>query len=442
MSQLHYVSHPVSKLEGSITVPGDKSISHRAIILSAIAVGSSHIQGFLASQDCLMTLNAFESMGVSIERKTPESLIVHGVGKQGLKKPNTTIDCGNSGTSMRLLTGLLAGQTFDAELTGDDSLKKRPMERIKSPLTQMGADITTNNGLPPILVHGNQPLQGISYEMPIASAQVKSAILLAGLYAEGETSIIEPLCTRDHTERMLTAFSYPIHKSDNTVSINANSECLATEITIPGDFSSAAFFIVAATLIPGSNVLIRNVGINPTRTGLLTILGQMGANIEIQNKRLYGEELTADLLVKYAPLEGIDIHSSLVPLAIDEFPIIFIAAAKARGQTRLHGAKELRCKESDRITAMVNGLQLLGIEALAFEDGVHIHGGELKGGVVVDSQHDHRIAMSFAIAGALATKPIGIKHCGSVATSFPDFVKTAKALQLAVMETYDNLNLK
>ncbi|STX28948.1 3-phosphoshikimate 1-carboxyvinyltransferase [Legionella beliardensis] len=433
MNTFDYVSSPVQQLRGDITVPGDKSISHRAIMFGAIAEGTTTINGFLDGEDCLATLNAFRLMGVAIEGPIAQRVIIQGVGKHGLQAPAEVIDCGNSGTSIRLLAGLLAAQSFDSVLTGDASLLKRPMERISRPLTQMGADIDTTEGKPPLSIKGGQSLTGITYEMPEASAQVKSSLLLAGLYASGETTVIEPGLTRDHTERMLTAFSYPISKSENKIIINSEATCIGTDVIVPGDISSAAFFIVAATLIPDSDILIRNVGINPTRTGIIQILQQMGAKIELKNKRLYGEELVADLHVQYAPLEGIDIPTALVPLAIDEFPIIFIAAACAKGQTRLHGAKELRNKESDRISAMVDGLQRLGIEAQAFYDGVFINGGTLQGGEI-DSYHDHRIAMAFAIAGAAAKNEIIIKNCENVATSFPTFVNTANMIQLAIKE--------
>lgn len=438
MSFLNFISSPVKELKGNITVPGDKSISHRSIIFGALAKGTTRVDGFLDGEDCLATLKAFQAMGVQIERPQPQQVVIHGVGKYGLQQPDSIVDCGNSGTSIRLLAGLLAAQNFDSELTGDDSLQKRPMERVSRPLIQMGADITTTDGKPPLHIHGGKPLTGITYEMPQASAQVKSCLLLAGLYAAGETSIIEPGVTRDHTERMLTTLSYPVKKSGNKITINSNSECIGTNIMVPGDISSAAFFIVAATLIKGSELLIKNVGINPTRTGIIQILNQMGANISIQNERMYGEEPVADLFVRYAELNGIDIPVSLVPLAIDEFPIIFIAAACAKGTTRLHGAKELRSKESDRLAAMVQGLQHLGIEAQAFEDGVHITGGTLQGGVV-DSFHDHRIAMAFSIAGAVAKDSITIKHCTNVATSFPSFVQTARQVTLAIEEIRNEL---
>nr|WP_112218463.1 3-phosphoshikimate 1-carboxyvinyltransferase [Legionella quinlivanii] len=432
-----FVSSPVKTISGEISVPGDKSISHRAIILGSIAKGTTSIQNFLQGEDCLATLQAFRSMGIEIEGPFNQQVVIHGKGKFGLNAPKQVIDCGNSGTSMRLLAGLLAAQSFSSILTGDESLLRRPMERVSRPLTQMGADISTEHGKPPITINGKQELKGIHYVMPEASAQVKSCLLLAGMYAKDETTVTEPGFTRDHTERMLTTFSYPIQKCGHHITINSESECIATDIIVPGDISSAAFFIVAATLIPGSEVLIRNVGINPTRTGIIQILSQMGASIEQSNKRLFGEELVADLYIRHAPLEGIDIPVELVPLAIDEFPVIFIAAACASGQTRLHGAKELRSKESDRIGAMVEGLIQLGVTAQAFEDGVFIKGGKLQGGEI-KSYGDHRIAMAFAIAGAAAKEQIVIKDCKNVATSFPDFVKTAQALQLNIQEVHND----
>lgn len=436
MTDCHFISSPIASFRGDISVPGDKSISHRAMMLGAIAKGTTTISGFLDGDDCMATLHAFLAMGVSIEGPIDQRVVIHGVGKYGLQKSIEPINCGNSGTSMRLLTGLLAAQSFDSELTGDDSLIKRPMGRISRPLIQMGADVTTHEGRPPLAVRGGHLLHGITYEMPEASAQVKSCLLLAGLYAQGETRIIEPGLTRDHTERMLTTFSYPIHKSDHAITINSASECRGADILVPGDISSAAFFIVAATIIPGAELVIRNVGINPTRTGILSILKRMGANMEIINKRLCGEEPVADIYVRHAVLEGIDIPVAMVPIAIDEFPAIFVAAACAKGQTLLHGAKELRCKESDRIGAMADGLNKLGIEAQALDDGIFIRGGVLQGGIV-DSRHDHRIAMAFAIAGAVAQDPVKILDCANVATSFPTFVNTANQLKLAI--TIENL---
>lgn len=438
MSNHSFISHPVGPVQGDIIVPGDKSISHRAIMFGAIAQGITTITGFLEGEDCLATLSAFKQMGVNIEGPFKQRVVIDGVGKYGLRAPQEIINCGNSGTTMRLLTGLLAAQPFDSELTGDASLLKRPMARVSRPLTQMGADVTTHEGCPPLFIRGGKNLRGITYEMPEASAQVKSCLLLAGLYAQGDTRIIERSVTRDHTERMLTAFSYPIQKSENTIIINSASECRGSDVIVPGDISSAAFFIVAATIIPGSKLLIKNVGINPTRTGILHILQQMGANINICNKRVCGEELVADLLIISAQLEGIDIPAPMVPLAIDEFPAIFIAAACAKGETLLHGAKELRCKESDRIGAMVEGLVRLGIDAQAFEDGLCIKGGILQGGVV-ESYHDHRIAMAFSIAGSMAKAPVTIMNCANVATSFPTFVATANKISMCIQEKNENV---
>lgn len=438
MSRLNLVSHPVNSIKGEITVPGDKSISHRSIIFGAIAKGITTVKGFLDGEDCLATLKAFKSMGVVIDGPHEQEVVIHGVGKYGLTKPDVVLDCGNSGTSMRLLAGLLAAQSFDSELTGDESLLKRPMLRISKPLAQMGAVITTHDGKPPIVLTGGNKLKAIDYVMPEASAQVKSCILLAGLYAEGTTSITETGVSRDHTERMLKTFSYPVDINKNNIKIDAKSECQGTNITVPGDISSAAFFIVAATIIPGSDLLIRNVGINPTRTGVLHILKDMGADITILNQRSYGEEPVADLRIKAAKLKGITIAESMVPLAIDEFPILFVAAACAEGKTILHGARELRLKESDRIGAMAKGLEKLGIVTQVFDDGIQIDGGIVQGGVV-DSLGDHRIAMSFAIAGAIAKQSITVTDCSNVATSFPDFVLTANTVDFRIEDIIDNV---
>ncbi|HAU1605549.1 TPA: 3-phosphoshikimate 1-carboxyvinyltransferase [Legionella pneumophila] len=430
---LNFISKPVDYLKGEITVPGDKSISHRSIIFGAIAIGASVIDGFLDGEDCIATLKAFQAMGVKIEGPEKQRVIIHGVGKYGLKQPKNIVDCGNSGTSMRLLAGLLAAQQFDSQLTGDESLLKRPMLRISRPLSQMGADVTTQDGKPPIVIKGGKKLNGIHYVMPEASAQVKSCLLLAGMYAEGQTKITENAVSRDHTERMLKTFSYPVQIQDGTIVIDSNGECHGTRLNIPGDISSAAFFIVAASITPGSDVLIRNVGINPTRTGVIHILTEMGADITVLNQRAYGEEPVADLHIRYSQLKGINIPASMVPLAIDEFPVIFIAAACAQGKTTLHGAKELRLKESDRIGAMVDGLNQLGVHAEGFDDGILIEGGSIHGGEV-NSRGDHRIAMSFAIAGAVAGAPVTIKNCANVATSFPSFVTTANMLRFQIEE--------
>ncbi len=434
MSQIQYICHKADALKGSVIIPGDKSISHRAVMLGAIAQGTTTINGFLQGEDCLATLKAFQAMGVKIKKHVNQRLIIYGVGKHGLSAPNVPIDCGNSGTTIRLLTGLLAGQAFDSQLVGDASLSKRPMERVSKPLTAMGAEIITTNGCSPITVHGGQNLHGVDYKMIVSSAQVKSAILLAGLYAEGDTSITEPNLTRDHTERMLTAFSYPIRKTKNTVTINSEHELIGTDISVPGDISSAAFFMVAASIIPGSDIILKNVGLNSTRTGIIDILLSMGADIEIINKRLCGEEPVADIHVKHAQLEGIDIPTSMVPLAIDEFPVIFVAAAAAKGQTLLHGARELRVKESDRIAVMVKGLQRMGIECQAFDDGVYIEGGILKEGGTINSYGDHRIAMAFTIAASICKHEVTIDHAQSVLTSFPQFQSLATTLGMHVTE--------
>lgn len=420
-------------LIGSITVPGDKSISHRSIILGAIAKGQTTVENFLEGEDCLSTLKAFQLMGVAIERPTSQHLLIHGVGKLGLKKPTGLVDCGNSGTSIRLLAGLLSAQPFDTTLIGDASLSKRPMQRVSKPLTMMGANIATTEGGPPLLIKATSSLQGIAYEMPEASAQVKSCLLLAGMYAKGTTTVLEPGLTRNHTENMLDSFSYPLEIHGNSISISSKSECIGTHITVPGDISSAAFYIVAAILIPDSQLTINNVGINPTRTGILEILTRMGATIRLTNQRFYGKEPVADIKVCYSELQGISIPSNLVPLAIDEFPIIFIAAAQAKGKTILHGASELRGKESDRISVMAKGLNTLGINAEALPDGISITGGQIVGGSV-ESHHDHRIAMAFTVAGWVSKREVFIEGCETIATSFPNFLSIAKSLNLAIEE--------
>lgn len=438
MNNVDYISKPAVTVKGQIKVPGDKSISHRSIIFGSIAKGTSVIDGFLDGEDCLATLNAFKSMGVNIEGPHHQQVIIHGVGKYGLKQPRSVIDCGNSGTSIRLMAGLLAAQSFDSELTGDESLLKRPMLRVSKPLTEMGAEITTNEGKPPLHITGGMTLKGIDYSMPEASAQVKSCILLAGLYAEGQTIIRESGISRDHTERMLKTFSYPVRIEKNSICVTADGECVGTKVQVPGDISSAAFFIVAGTIIPNAEIVIKDVGVNPTRIGVLHILKEMGANINLANIRQFGEEPVADLHIKNAPLRGITINEAMVPLAIDEFPILFIAAACAEGQTILRGAKELRFKESDRIGAMVEGLQRIGVQAEALEDGIIIQGGKITGGEV-DSKGDHRIAMAFAIAGAVSANPIVVRNCANVATSFPNFIAVAKELQILIEEKRENV---
>jgi len=425
---------PGGLLQGEARVPGDKSMSHRSIMLGSLADGVTHVKGFLEAEDALATLQAFRDMGVEIEGPVDGCLTIHGVGKHGLKAPKNELYLGNSGTSMRLLSGLLAGQSFNSVLTGDKSLSGRPMKRVTEPLALMGADIkATENGTAPLYITGKAgQLQGIDYVMPMASAQVKSCLLLAGMYAEGETSVTEPAPTRDHTERMLSGFSYPVKQQGSKVTITADGKLTAADIDVPSDISSAAFFLVGASIAPGSDLLLKHVGINPTRTGVIDILRLMGANIEVLNERVVGGEPVADLHVVYSPLTGIDIPEALVPLAIDEFPVLFVAAACAKGKTRLSGAEELRVKESDRIQVMADGLQILGVDAQPTHDGMVIQGGVIGGGVVT-SHGDHRIAMAFSIAGLRADAPITILDCANVNTSFPEFKDLVHRLGLALV---------
>ncbi len=412
-------------LGGEIRVPGDKSISHRAVMFAALADGVSQVSGFLEGEDTRATARAFSAMGVRIEQPSASVRIVHGVGLHGLRAPAAAIDCGNAGTGMRLLTGILAGQAFDSTLIGDESLSRRPMRRVIEPLARMGAQIDAQDGgLPPLRVHGGRELTGIDYALPVASAQVKSALLLAGLYAKGETTVREPHPTRDYTERMLAAFGWPIAFSAGTARLAGGHALRATDIVVPADFSSAAFFLVAASLVPGSDLLLRDVGINPRRTGLLDALRLMGADITLENPRELGGEAVADLRVRQAPLHGIDVPEALVPDMIDEFPALFVAAAAAGGTTRISGAAELRVKESDRIAVMARGLRALGVRIEETPDGAIIEGGRLAGGEV-DSAGDHRCAMSFAVAGLIADGAIRIADCANVATSFPGFVALA-----------------
>ena len=418
-------------LNGEARVAGDKSMSHRSIMLGSLAEGTTHVTGFLEAEDALATLQAFRDMGVEIEQSGNGCVTIHGVGKHGLKAPQAPLYLGNSGTSMRLLSGLLAGQAFNSVLTGDESLSKRPMKRVTEPLAKMGAEIkTTEKGTAPLEITGKAgQLNGIDYEMPMASAQVKSCLLLAGMYAQGETKVTEPAPTRDHTERMLNGFGYPVQVAGNQASITADGKLTAMTIDVPCDISSAAFFLVGASVAENSNVLLKHVGINPTRTGVIDILRLMGANIEVLNERVVGGEPVADLRVTSAQLKGIEIPEHLVPLAIDEFPVLFIAAACAEGETRLTGAEELRVKESDRIQVMADGLQILGVNAQPTTDGMIIQGGQIGGGTV-ESHGDHRIAMAFAIAGLKATAPIEILDCANVNTSFPEFKAIATNLGL------------
>jgi len=390
------------------------------------------VRGFLEGEDSLATLAAFRAMGVHIEGPEHGQVSVHGVGLRGLRAPDGPLNLGNSGTSMRLLAGLLAGQSFDTVLTGDTSLSGRLMRRVTEPLMQMGARIdTTPSGTAPLHIHGNCRLHGIEYGMPVASAQVKSSLLLAGLYAQGTTCVAEPAPTRDHTERMLAGMGYPLSRSGARACVSGGGRLQAIEIDIPADISSAAFFLVGASIAPGSDLLLRHVGMNPTRTGVIDILQRMGARIEVSRERDAGGEPVADLRVRHAELHGIEIPAQLVPLAIDEFPAVFVAAACATGRTRLTGAAELRVKESDRIQVMADGLQRLGVQAQPTPDGMLIEGGSL-GSACVDSHGDHRIAMAFAMAALRAAGPVEITDCANVSTSFPGFVELARGAGLQI----------
>ncbi len=420
-------------------MPGDKSISHRSIMLGSLAEGVTHVTGFLEGEDSLATLQAFRNMGVQIDGPEDGVVVIHGVGMHGLKQPESALDLGNSGTSMRLLSGLLAGQGFDTTLVGDSSLSSRPMRRVTDPLAQMGAQIvSTAAGSAPLQIQGGSKLSGIDYPMPVASAQVKSSLLLAGLYAEGITTVTEPAPTRDHTERMLNGFGYQVQRDGSRIGLSGGGKLTACDIDVPADISSAVFFLVGATVAPDSDLLLQHVGMNPTRDGVINILRLMGANIEVSNQRDVGGEPVADLRVRSATLKGIRIPEDQVPLAIDEFPAIFIAAACAEGETILTGAEELRVKESDRIQVMADGLVTLGIDAKATQDGIRIQGGQMDGGEV-DSHGDHRIAMSFAMAALRANGVIRIHDCRNVDTSFPGFVSLASTSGLRITAEGDGV---
>jgi len=438
MSGLKFRVQPGGRLQGTIRVPGDKSISHRSIMLGSLAEGVTEVSGFLLGEDSLATLNAFRQMGVEIEGpKSGENggeVTIHGVGMDGLIEPDAPLDLGNSGTSMRLLSGLLAGQKFNVTLTGDESLSGRPMGRVTDPLGDMGAEIRSDSdGTAPLEISGGRDLQGIDYEMPMASAQVKSSVLLAGLYANGDTCVTEPAPTRDHTERMLNGFGVEVRQDGNKICLSGGGSLKATRVDVPADISSAAFFLVGASIAEGSDLTLQHVGMNPTRIGVINILREMGADIEILNERVSGGEPVADLRVQSALLHGIEIPVDQVPLAIDEFPVLFVAAACADGTTTLTGAEELRVKESDRIQVMADGLTTLGVDAKPTPDGIVIQGGSIGGGAVY-SHHDHRISMSFAMAGLRATAPIEIDGCDNVNTSFPGFASLAAGAGLNIEE--------
>ncbi len=435
-----FIARPGGQLNGKIRVPGDKSISHRSIMLGSISEGTMTISGFLQGEDSLATLKAFKAMGIDIKGPDEQGkIIIHGVGMHGLKAPSEALDLGNSGTSMRLLTGLLACQGFDINLTGDPSLSSRPMKRVIEPIQQMGGVIeATARGTAPLHIKSSQDsnLKAIDYVLPMASAQVKSCVLLAGLYAQGRTCVTEPAPTRDHTERMLQGFGYhldikTLDEQRSIICLEGGGKLIARDLDVPADISSAAFFMVGASIAGGSKLTLKHVGINPTRIGIINILNLMGADISLFNEQDVGGEPVADIQICSAQLKGIHIPEDQVPLAIDEFPAIAIAAACAKGQTILSGAEELRVKESDRIQAMVDGLQILGIDCKGTRDGMIINGGQLGSGTV-DSLGDHRIAMSFAMAALRASGQIIIKDCANVNTSFPDFIQLAHSCGLEI----------
>lgn len=431
-SNMKFISKPASELSGTFRVAGDKSISHRSIMLGSLAEGTTRVTGFLEGEDALSTLKAFRTMGVKISDPDNGYVEIEGVGMNGLRAPENALDMGNSGTSMRLLSGILAGQKFNSTLVGDESLTKRPMSRVAAPLSLMGGQINTAEaGRPPLDIRGGKNLVGIEYPMPMASAQVKSCLLLAGLYCQGETAVIEPAPTRDHTERMLRAFGYEVTTDGSRISLKSGGSLKACDLDVPGDISSATFFMVAACIAENSELVLQHVGINPTRDGVITILKLMGADLTVENERLVGGEPVADIRIRSSKLKGIQIPEDQVPLAIDEFPALFIAASCAEGVTTLTGAEELRVKESDRIQVMADGLKAVGIKHKVQPDGIEIHGGQIKSGKV-DSCGDHRIAMSFAVAGIRSKGSIEISNCANVATSFPNFVELARQCGMSI----------
>ena len=419
---------PAPFTDATVSVPGDKSISHRALMLGSIARGRTLVSGFLAGEDCMATAAAMRALGVNIEQPGPTEMVIDGVGLHGLKAPTHDLDLGNSGTAMRLMAGLLAGQAFDSVLVGDESLSGRPMGRIIAPLTKMGAAIESDcDGTPPLQIAGGVRLQPIDYELPMASAQVKSAVLLAGIYAQGRTSVTEPAVTRDHTERMLRSMGAAVSTDGKIIALEGGQELTGCAIEVPGDLSSATFIILGTLLAQNAEILIENVGVNPTRTGIIDILLGMGADIRLENHRHFGDEPVADLRVRSSQLHGCVVDPDLVSLAIDEFPALFVAAAAAEGTTRFSGLAELRVKESDRIAAMADGLRRLAIEIEETPDGAIVHGGRFSGGEV-ESYHDHRVAMSLAMAATVAENKVLIRGVDNVNTSFPGFRESVVAL--------------
>ena len=413
--------HAKSSLHGEVTIPGDKSISHRSIMFGSISDGMTEVTHFLEGADCLSTIACFQNMGIAIERDH-DTIRIHGKGLHGLTAPAQTLDVGNSGTTTRLISGILAGQDFSSVLDGDASIESRPMNRIITPLTQMGADITSENGngCAPLTIHGKK-LKGIHYDSPVASAQVKSCVLLAGLYADGETSVTEPVLSRNHTELMLSAFGADISSHGTTASIQPEPVLSGQKIEVPGDISSAAYFIAAGLIVPNSEVLIKNVGINPTRAGILTVLRAMGGNLTVLNERVCAGEPVADLLVSASSLHGTTVEGNLIPALIDEIPMIAVMAAFANGQTVIRDAAELKVKESDRIATVTAGLRAMGCDITPTDDGMIIRGGKTLHGAEIDSYLDHRIAMSFAVAALAADGVTSIKDADCVKISYPNF---------------------
>ena len=431
-ANVRFLVRPGGALRGRLRVPGDKSISHRSIMLGALADGVTEVSGFLEGEDSLATLRAFRAMGVRIEGPEAGRVTIQGVGLCGLAAPAAPLDLGNSGTSMRLMAGLLAGQRFPTTLVGDASLSTRPMRRVTGPLARMGARIeATQGGTAPLRITPVDALQGIDYAMPVASAQVKSCLLLAGLYARGETCVREPAPSRDHTERMLEGFGYRLRRSPGRVCLTGGGRLAACEVQVPADISSAAFFLLGASIAPGSDVVLEQVGMNPTRTGVIDALRLLGADITVENERVAGHEPVADLRVRSARLRGAVIPPELVPLAIDEFPALFVAAACAEGETVVSGAAELRVKESDRIQVMADGLQALGVDARPTPDGMVVRGGRIRGGRI-DSRGDHRVAMAFAMAALAAEGDVLVEDCANVQTSFPGFPELSGGAGLGI----------
>jgi len=421
-------------LKGCITVPGDKSISHRAVMLGALAEGKTFVSHFLQGADCLATIRCFKQMGIDIVNdEEKETVTIIGKGLYGLSKPDGLLDAGNSGTTIRLLSGILCGQHFEAIISGDSSIQKRPMGRIMTPLTMMGADITSinGNGCAPLAINSKgsaDRLKGIHYTSPVASAQVKSCILLAGMYAEGETAVTEPALSRNHTELMLARFGAEVSTNGNTASIQPNPRLRGCKIDVPGDISSAAFFIAAGLLVPNSEIILKNVGINPTRSGIITVCRQMGADIRLENVRDDSGEPVADIIVKHSELKGIEIGGDIIPALIDEIPIIAILASAAKGRTVIKDAAELKVKESNRIDVMADNLSRMGADITATDDGLVINGGKPLHGAIIDSKSDHRIAMSFAIASLIADGETQIRDAECVNISYPRFYEDLASL--------------